>query len=290
VTWYILALVSAFLLSLARVIEKKVLEREHALEFSASSGIFRVIVLILMIPLLGLAIPELKVLGLAYLVSLIACAAFLYRSKATRHMPISEVDPLFNVSPLLLVLLSYFFLGERISSVNGIGIFLMVAGVYILELDDMHHPLHPLRKFFRSRAIHHIGFAVVAMSFGAMLDKFILTNYLSATQYLFWVFMFISINFVVLDLYRFGWKDVKQALNTMPVWTALATCLHLMNIVVYYTVAALPNTLISLIIPLRRTSTLFSTIIGGSLFKETRLKQKLVATAVIIAGAYFVIL
>lgn len=287
--WYMLALLSAFLLSLARVIEKKVLAREHALEFSAASGIFRVVVLLLLIPMLHLALPDPKVLALMYIVSLIACAGFLYRSKATRHMPISEVDPLFNISPLLLAVLGYFLLDERISLINGAGILLMATGVYILELDDTHHPLQPLRKFLGSRAIHHVGFAIVAMSLNAILDKFILTTYVTPTVYLFWVFMFISLNFILLDLYRFGWKDVKGALATMPIWTALATCLHLMNIIVYLIVLAIPGALVSLIIPLRRTSTLFSTLIGGSLFREQRLPQKLLAAAIIIAGAYFVI-
>ena len=66
--------------------------------------------------------------------------------------------------------------------------------------------------------------------------------------------------------------------------------LHLINIFFYYTAIAIPGALISLVIPIRRMSALFSTIIGGSIFHEDHHLQKIGASAVMIAGALIIII
>ena len=52
---------------------------------------------------------------------------------------------------------------------------------------------------------------------------------------------------------------------------------------------ALPGTLINLIVPLRRTSTLFSSFFGGILFHEKNLKKKLVATVIMLLGIILIV-
>jgi len=46
---------------------------------------------------------------------------------------------------------------------------------------------------------------------------------------------------------------------------------------------------VSLVIPIKRMSTLISTVVGGELFGEEHLLRKSVACLVMIAGAYLII-
>ena len=52
---------------------------------------------------------------------------------------------------------------------------------------------------------------------------------------------------------------------------------------------AIPTALVSLIIPLRRTSTLFSAIFGGLLFHEKHIKQKSFATFGMLIGIVLIV-
>ncbi|MDY6770395.1 MAG: hypothetical protein SV186_00385, partial [Candidatus Nanohaloarchaea archaeon] len=47
--------------------------------------------------------------------------------------------------------------------------------------------------------------------------------------------------------------------------------------------------MVSLVVPIKRLSTLLATVIGGELFHEERLLQRSLASLVMVAGAYLVI-
>jgi len=60
----------------------------------------------------------------------------------------------------------------------------------------------------------------------------------------------------------------------------------------YFIILALsvPLALVSLIVPLRRTSTIFSSLVGGILFHETNLLKKLIITLFMIFGIILIVI
>jgi drug/metabolite transporter (DMT)-like permease len=287
-----LAIGSAFFLSISRVIEKKVLNAEHALEFSTSSGIFRIILLLVIAPFIDFSMLSIQGYIFIYFVSIIGVFAFLFRAKATRHMNISDVDPLFNLQPLFLVILSYAFLQETLNLVQFGGVLLLLAGTYILEIEEESKTFFdPIRKFLKSRYMHYMIFTILAFTFTSIFDKIVIRDIVKGEPltYLFLFYIFLGINFLFFDILRFGCKDVAISITTKPVATFLAMFLHLVNIFFYFTALAIPGVLVSLVIPIRRMSSLFSTIIGGKVYHETHMLQKFLASIVMIAGATVII-
>lgn len=292
IPWYLLALFSAVTLSLSRIIEKKILYSEHALEFSTSTGIFRLALLLLLLPFVDFSMLSFSGVIFIYFASIIGTFAFFYRSKATRHMHISDVEPLFNLQPLFLLILSIFFLGEQIGPFQALGVLLLVIGTYILEITaEARSFLDPILRFVRSRYMHYVMFTILAFTFTSLFDKVIITQVTmrNPLTYLFIFYFFLSLNFMVLDIARFGWKDVAVALKTKPAFTFLGMLLHTFNIFLYLTCLAIPGVLVSMVIPIRRTSSLFSTIIGGNVFHEPRLLIKAVAAFVMVMGTSLII-
>jgi len=53
---------------------------------------------------------------------------------------------------------------------------------------------------------------------------------------------------------------------------------------------ALSLTLVSLVLPIKRISTLFDTIIGGELFKEKHLLHKGLACLIMLLGIYLIVI
>ena len=130
--WYTYALAGAFLLALADVWTKKLLFKEHALEFLACRAVYTLLLLIIAFPLVP-EIPSGKVLLLVYFVSLSITVYLWVEAKALRHLDISVMEPLYNVSPFFLLIFAFLFLGERISPVQGLGVVLLIVGAYVLE-------------------------------------------------------------------------------------------------------------------------------------------------------------
>jgi drug/metabolite transporter (DMT)-like permease len=114
--WFTFAIISAFCASLATIVEKKVLEKEHSDTFSAILSVFAAI---MTLPALyvyrDFDIP-LIVWPILIASSLLATLAFLEVTSGIRHLDISNSAPLFLLSPLMTALLAFVFLGEKLMS------------------------------------------------------------------------------------------------------------------------------------------------------------------------------
>src|SRR3990170_5562423 len=151
--WVFFALIASVFIGSNTVVTKKVLFNEHAMEFLGVSAVFG---LLLVLPLVFyVKLLSLNVIGLIILKSFFAANFFYLSNRALRHMEISSFAPLTNLSPLLLIVLGYLFIGEKLSVVQISGVFLIVSGAYILELKDGFKNLkEPFSEFFYNKYFH----------------------------------------------------------------------------------------------------------------------------------------
>lgn len=278
------------MISLFRVIQKKVLSIERSIEFSASSSVYRIPVLLLLLFFIDLSGLNWKIIVLIYIITLLRTMAAFWRLRATRHLQLSVVEPLYNMYPLFTLIIGYFVLGESIGWIHGAGIMILLAGTYFLETTKDKKISEVLRSFFSSKMVL-LGLASVALfSFTGVLDKFIINSGLEIAKYFFLMFTFMSINFIIVDIAMFGIKDVVKSVKTSSLFTFLATIFHMANIIFYYIALSSPGALISLVAPIRTSSTLFTTVIGGAIYHEDHIKQKAIAAAIMFVGATLIIM
>ncbi len=285
--WYILALGSAIFSTLAALTEKKTLIKVHAMEFSCALAIVN---FLLTLPFLSMAdfnIP-IFVLAVMYASSIIATIAFLFIAKAVRHLEISLVSPLLNLNPAILATLAYFILGERITHAQIAGILMIMAGAYIVEINWQKHSIfEPVKAMFSSRHTRYILLSCLLYSISSICDKFAL-NYVTPITYLLIIQFFIAINFTILiNLFYGGFKDISIGFRHAG---------KSIFLIAFFTISyrllqawAVSLTLVSLVIPIKRLSTLFSTLAGGRLFHEKGTKRKAIACIIMLAGAYLII-
>ncbi len=286
--WYFFAIASAVFSSLAILLEKKILQKEHAIQFTTSKAVFCFLISFILIPFIDFNI-SIEVLGLLYITSLIVTIGIIFKNKSMRHMEVSMFAPLTNLSPLFLLILAYFILGEKLNAMQLSGISMLVFGSYVLEVNMKKISLlDPLKQIYRSKFIHFMLFALVLFSISQIFDKIILNN-ISPFAFIFFIWFFVALNSMVIDLVKFtslsdivySVKNHGKLLFSVGIFDVAATFM-------YYT--ALSTAFVSLVVPVRSLSTIAATIIGGKIFHEHSFAQRVAACTIMLIGVALLVI
>ena len=282
--WYYLAALAAFFVSFVPILRKNVLIKEHATEYSTTVYLF---VSLMLLPSVikidwnaGLATWLLM-----YLKSALITAAIIFSNKAARHMEVSSVEPLRNFSVIFVLMMSFIFLGERINGIQGIGIILILLGSYILEVKKASLKFSSAGK----KWLLYLMLAMFLGSISAVLDKIILKE-TSVYTLLIVPTLFLTIHLLLIQFFVYkGSKDIMFSIKFAGFSILAIAGLTIASEVSYLFAVATPVSLLSLIMTLRRLTTLISTFVGGELFHEHNLFQKITAAIIMIAGTYLVV-
>src|SRR5690242_17517703 len=173
VAWFPLTLFCAFSLASSDALTKKALAARH------NEYLVAWLRLLLMLPLLGLlllAVPW-PPLGPGFLSTIMTALplellALILYFKALKLSPLGLTVPFLALTPLFLMVIPYLLIGERISLTGGVGICLIVAGGYTLNLPNCTSGfLAPFRAILTEQgSLSMIGVAII-YSFSATLAK-----------------------------------------------------------------------------------------------------------------------
>jgi bacterial/archaeal transporter family protein len=282
--WLALAVGSAIAQGMSDIFKKQLLNKEHTLQFLASFTLIGMLVSLVGIQFLDLSFPP-QTWGLVLLKTVLLSFAGFFFMKSLKHLEMSEVMPLRNLSPLILVFLSYFILGEKLTPLKYLGIFVLIFGIYILEANKLkakiaHHVSIIKNKYF----LYMTGFLVL-ISFCSILDKFIMQ---SIKPYTFLLIQFILLGIVYNVWHAFKYKSLVQVKNAFTQdWKVAIPCAALMvgSDLMYFTAVAIPTAYISVIIPIKRLSSVMATFVGGEKYHEHDLKSRVAACIILVVGA-----
>ncbi len=288
--WYLFAIASAFISGLVPSVNKAILnDSDDALEFSAVLSVFNAVLSLPLIFLISLSIPAKTVL-LLFVGSAFGTLGFLYISRSMKALDVSVVSPLTNFNPVALVVLASIVLGEKLVPRQLIGILLVLFGAYLLE--RMAHTVSRANR--AGKGVVGLAFSFAAASavlygFSSVIDKTVLWV-ISPLQYILLAHVFIAVNFAILSGV---WKLSRVAKlsgllgrkNGLFLFSSLLTIAY--RLLQATAVSLAP---VSLVIPIRHLGSLVSTAVGGKLFKEEKLAEKLAIGAMMLVGTYFIIL
>ncbi|MEK6904636.1 MAG: EamA family transporter [Nanoarchaeota archaeon] len=283
--WYTLVLISALLAALISIIRKKVLLKEHASEFITTAHLFMAFLLLPVLSKIDINIDLITFL-LILIKGIIAAISGIMLARAARHLEISTVEPLRNLTVVFVLLLSFIFLGESVGIQHGIGLVLTIAGSYFLDVKkDSIKYSKPHRKYIMYMIIQVFLVAILVL-----MDRIILQRTTVYTLLILPVYITTIILLIYQSLKYKGLEDVWHSVRTGGVWIVFAVIFAIASDLTYLMAVSIPTAMIALIMALRRTSTLISTIVGGEIFHDHNLIQKIAASVVILAGVYLIIL
>ncbi len=169
---FLLSLIVAILESFKDIYSKGILRDYSPLLLMTNMKIFASLFL-LPFALLHPQISDYRTFLLVYSINLLLnfFAFYLYFS-AIKVSPLSLSLPMLSFSPVLLLFTSRIMLGEELSGMGILGVFMVFAGSYILNISKINAGLiEPIKAIFKERGSVYILIVVLIWSITANLDK-----------------------------------------------------------------------------------------------------------------------
>ncbi len=289
-TWFILSILSAFLSAFAAITQKKVLFKVGALEFSFLLSIVNLLFSIPFFFFIDYATVNYTNLAILFIKSMIGVAAFYCVMVSLKNLEISNALPLLALTPGFVAVFAFLLLGESLKIIEIVGLFLLIAGTFILESKNFKELFIPFSVFIKSVYHRYIIFALLLFTASSILDKFLLIKLnlspisLTAFQHIYFAVIFSIIYLFFKNKEQASSLEIKK--NQLG-WIAL---ISVITIGYRYTqIVAVSLASVALVLAIKRTSVFWATVIGGKLFNDKDLLKRSIAAILILIGAILIL-
>ena len=283
--WQIYVLIAAVFKAGYDINLKGVLKEEHTSETLLSILLMNLLLVSLLAFRVDFALTSLEYLILFSRAILIVVADLLF-FKAVRHSDLSLVVPFYNLSPVFLIGLSYMILGERLTFIELGGIGLLILGSFFLRHE---RSTNEHTELFKSKYIVYIFIALFLWSLSATLGKYVASS-VGTLEMLYFTVLFATLVMLFYHSLQFdGVFGVYHSMRKHGRKILQSSVFNLLFLAFYFYSITLPETKISLVVPLLRFSVFLDIIIGGTLFHEQNIMKKLSASAVMLVGMIIII-
>jgi drug/metabolite transporter (DMT)-like permease len=287
--WFLLAFISALFSAAAAISQKKILFKVEALEFSLLLSVLNIIFLIPLFFFLNYENIYWNKLLVLYIKTILEAFAFWNVMLAIKNFEISRALPLLALTPGLVAVSAFIFIGDSLSLNEVSGILLLILGTYILETKSKQDLFDPFKIFIGSKKHHYIITALLLFTVTAIIDRLLLHKYnLEPGSFLAFQNLFIALNFIL--IYFFS----KKSFNSLGKFVKrdiiiLLILISFLTIIYRYTqIEAVKIAPVALVLAVKRISIFFAALIGGRIFKEHNLWLRAAATAIIIIGTLLI--
>lgn len=225
---------------------------------------------------------------LMFIAAIIDIAALSSQFKAISMSSISLIAPIASFTPIFTTLIAIFTLGEVPTPIKFVGILLIISGAYLLNVSDFRFGiLEPFRKLMKDRGVQ---LAFIATFLWAITPIFQKKAIFETSPQIPLYASFIGMCFVALFIAPF---TARKALSYKKEVSLNIKLLFLYGVgtafaqLAAYTAFSLAN--VGYVTTLMRFSGLFSVLLGGVFLKEERIKERLIATAIMILGVFILV-
>ncbi len=287
--WFLFAMLSALFSAGAAVAQKRILFSMTALEFSFAVSIVIGVASMTAVFWVDLSVIPVSTLAVIVVKSVISGSAFLLVMIALKSNPISSALPLLGLTPAVTAFLALPVLGEAVHGWEMLGILMMGVGTYILEFKPGHRFQDILRSAWTERSHYPIFGALVLFGISSVLDRRLVFGLqvppavVLLYQHALYCLMFGSI---------LAWRRINVVsvmIKPRGTWglILLVACLTLAYRYLQLEATALAP--VALVLAVKRSSIVVATLFGGRLFKEERVKTKLVGATIIVASGFLIL-
>ncbi len=205
--------------------------------------------------------------------------------KALNISELSVSLPMLSFTPLFLLFISYFALKELPSLVGFIGIILIVIGAYIINLRSGKGILNPFKSIFMVKGSFYILIVAFVWSLTSILfKKGILMS--SPVYFVTLVYFLVTVGMIPFLLIKMKdkVKDMKSNFRHLFYFGIFS---GLMNLTASF---AMLYAIVPYVISLKRTSLIFSILIGYFYFSEKNIRNAMIGTFIMLIGGVLITL
>jgi drug/metabolite transporter (DMT)-like permease len=284
--WFFLALADAVAWTFVALFQKDCSFGENAIQTAAATSLLWAVLSLLLIPFIKIP-TEFYIWFWILIAGIIFGTAYYFSAKAFKYLKVSVASPLFNIGTVIAVLMAVILLGEKLTYLQVIGIVLVIIGTYVLELKKG-NPLQPFTEIFRSEKVHYVLISTFSYSVLTVLSKYIL-NFVDPLTFLFTQLLLSGLFILVLVFIKHnGFRDIKKGFAVHKHMTVVLSTAIIGAMLV--DLLALRAGKASLVLPIARVWTLLVVIFGGTFYKEGHLRNRIIATVIMLIGIFIIYL
>lgn len=282
--WFLLALSVAFLQSIKDVYNKTQLQKFDEYIICCSLTFFTSVFLT---PLLFfIEIPQLGnnfwwALFVSGFLNAIAYTVYL---KAIKISDLSIIAPITTFTPLFLLITSPLIVGEFPNLIGVLGVLLIVVGSYLLNIKEKHKGyLAPFRAIIIDKGSRLALLVAFIWSITSNFDKVGVQN----SSPIFWaISIFFTISILLLPMVLL--KSRQHLYKVKIGWLKLAFYGMLNSLAMGCQMVAINLTLVAYVIAVKRTSAVFSVVLGNIILKEEGIKERLLGAGIMVFGVFLI--
>lgn len=202
---------------------------------------------------------------------------------------LSRVIPFTKLNPIFTAIIAAATLGEKITPVKGSGILLVTIGSYVILEEKDTDWEEPFRKFIRLKAPKVAALSALIFSVAAVADRFA-TQVIQPEIYTYMIYLFMTagLSIHLMTSRKELIPEIKtHLLEDKLLYTVTGIGASAASYLIFYSFSRAPA---SSVIPVLQIQVLVSVVAGTSLFGEDNLKQKLIGSAVLIAGVVLTVI
>ncbi|AKI96899.1 DMT family transporter [Kosmotoga pacifica] len=193
---------------------------------------------------------------------------------------VSLVTPISSLNAAVILLFAAAFLGEKITGVKLLGIFLMLYGIFILK--GMLTPLKSFRAIINDRPSQLMFVSVVLQSLGRVIDKSFASDN-DPLIYATMLYFVVSFNFFLLLQLRKKGKQIVSSFREKPFPMLIGGAIN--GAAYLFLLIAIKSIELSLVEPLANLSIILAMFFAAVIFKE-KLLEKLPGGLLVILGGW----
>jgi drug/metabolite transporter (DMT)-like permease len=209
-------------------------------------------------------------------------------TKASEISPISLTAPFLALTPIPMILIEFIVMGNLPTKYGIAGILLIATGSYMLNVSESKHGiLGPIKAIGKEKgSLLAIGAAMI-FSIGGVLDKYAIGLSDPYSYLALWTISGAILSALMLitkrkSLHILNLQEIKK---NIPMLLFIG---FLMFITSASNFVANTMAFASYVLAIKRTSAFFSVILGWKIFKEIKIKERILGTLVMIAGVVLI--
>jgi transporter family protein len=282
--WAYLALIGRILmLGYERIVVKQLGDKSDSL---GATFLFFSIATVFLFPILFFvkAPSDWSYIKWVILASSIYSIAFVLYVRSLSLGEASLVGPLYNFNVFFLLILTFFFLGEKISWMKVSGIILLFYGTSYLNRQK--NPFKSLKMLFLDKASQLMILCSFLMAFGRTIDGYAVQN-VSPVFYSFSLYFGISVFLLIYILFLKRWKPTLILLKQKPFPSVVSGAINAYSYLLL--VFAFTKIDVSIAEPASMLSMIITVILAYFIFGE-KIKDRIIAVVIMIVGAWLLTL
>lgn len=278
--WFVLALISAFSLATADALTKRYFSHLTAYEMGLTRLSYVVPWLLGAMFFIPWVQPD-RVFFLCLAAGLpLEVMALLCNMRALKTAPLSLCLPLLAFTPAFIILTGRIILGEALTLGGMAGVGLIVLGSYCLNLSLVTQGfLAPLKALLREPGARYMLLAAAFYSLTATFGKLAI---LHSNPFTFGITYYLSFIVLVGACLPFQPHTRIKNLGRSPLKGLIVGAFLAASIFAHW--VAIAQVQAAYMVAVKRTSILFGVLYGAFLFREERIRERLLAAGIMVSG------